>query len=216
MNKLTALSIPVSSRGEGMVSAGPDYVQSSAVWADIMNAKGLEYDRVQDKLDDLELQLSPYTATWGLVFWELSVGLAQRPTESFDLRRPQVLTRLRNSANFSLEMIRAIIDNYGEPATVTVYPENNVVSIVFHQGIPTHIYAIQQDIENIIHAHLGPDHEYEYRACDTFLRLGSRSTVGAFVTIKPYTEADYRTAIVMQPVARAAFVANITVKSQGV
>lgn len=156
--------IPESPRTEGMVSACPDYVQSSTVWAAIMNAKGLEYDRIQGMEDDLALQLSPYTATWGLVYWEQSVGLAHRLTEPYELRRPQVLTRLQNSKNFDLEMVRTIIENYGEPATVTIDHANFIVTTAFHRGIPPYIAAIKRDIESVIHAHLGHEYTYEYTA----------------------------------------------------
>lgn len=175
--------IPESPRTEGMVSACPDYVQSSTVWAAIMNAKGLEYDRIHGMEDDLALQLSPYTATWGLVYWEQSVGLPQRLTEPYDLRRPQVLTRLQGSKNFDLEMVRAIIENYGEPATVTIDYANFVVSIVFHRGIPPYIAAIKRDIESVIHAHLGPNYTYEYTAKAT-VKMAAFAMVSARIIIQ--------------------------------
>lgn len=86
--------IVISDRTEGMVESSASYYQESQLFFYIINAKARGYDLVNEKQDDLALQLSPLTATWGLVFWEQSVGLPMLPNGDYATRRPKVLARL--------------------------------------------------------------------------------------------------------------------------
>lgn len=154
--------IPVSPRTEGMVNASANYYQESKLFFDVINAKALAYDRIQGKLDDLALQLSPLTATWGLVYWEGSVGLPMRPYEDYDQRRPKVLARLQNYENFGAPMIHRIAQGFGEVVRVYIDPTECLVTIVFQRGVPTFLYDFQKAVDNIIHAHMGTEYRFEY------------------------------------------------------
>ena len=57
--------IVISDRTEGMVESSASYYQESQLFFYIINAKARGYDLVNEKQDDLALQLSPLTATWG-------------------------------------------------------------------------------------------------------------------------------------------------------
>lgn len=154
--------IPVSPRTEGMVNASANYYQESKLFFDVINAKALAYDRIQGKLDDLALQLSPLTATWGLVYWEGSVGLPMQPYEDYDQRRPKVLARLQNYENFGAPMIHRIAQGFGEVVRVYIDPTECLVTIVFQRGVPTFLYDFQKAVDNIIHAHMGTEYRFEY------------------------------------------------------
>lgn len=154
--------IPVSERTQGMVDSSADYLQESRLFFYLMNAKALGYDRVYDKLDDLALQLSPLTATWGLIYWEESVGLVMNPGESYEQRRPKVLARLQNYENFGAPMIHRIAAGFGEEIRVYVDSAECLVTVVFQRGVPTFLTDFQHAVNNIIHAHLGTEYKFEY------------------------------------------------------
>ena len=78
----------ISKRTEGMVGASADYYQESEIFKAIQNAQALEYDRIESNNRDLALQLSPLTATWGLIYWEECVGLPMKNNTVYDLRSP--------------------------------------------------------------------------------------------------------------------------------
>lgn len=59
--------IVISDRTEGMVESSASYYQESQLFL-YHKCKSQGYDLVNEKQDDLALQLSPLTATWGLVF----------------------------------------------------------------------------------------------------------------------------------------------------
>ena len=113
--------IIISDRTEGMVESSASYYQESQLFFYIINAKARGYDLVNEKQDDLALQLSPLTATWGLVFWEQSVGLPMLPNGDYATRRPKVLARLQNYENFGAPMIHRIAEAYGEKINLEVY-----------------------------------------------------------------------------------------------
>lgn len=154
--------IIISDRTEGMVEASADYYQESELFFYIINAKARGYDLVNEKLDDLALQLSPLTATWGLIFWEQSVGLPMQPNVDYELRRPAVLSRLQNYENFGALMIHRIAADFGEKVRVYIDPVECLVTVVFQRGVPTFLKEFEKAVNNIIHAHLGTEYKFEY------------------------------------------------------
>lgn len=147
--------IDTSTRTEGMVNASADYYQENEIFTAIQNAQALEYDRIYSNDMDLALQLSPLTATWGLVYWEESVGLPMHNNTDYETRRPAVLAKLAKAENFSAEMIHTLVQAYGKHCTVTVNSNTSTVTITFTDGLPNLLPALQEAIEGIIHAHLG-------------------------------------------------------------
>lgn len=154
--------IIISDRTEGMVDASADYYQESRVFNAIQNAQALEYDRIQENNEDLALQLSPKTATWGLVFWEASVGLSPNPLGDYDSRRPSVLSRLANEENFGAAMVHNLAANYGEKIRVEIDTAICLVTVIFQRGVPTFLETFKEALSNIIHAHLGVEYKFEY------------------------------------------------------
>lgn len=154
--------IVISDRTEGMVESSASYYQESQLFFYIINAKARGYDLVNEKQDDLALQLSPLTATWGLVFWEQSVGLPMLPNGDYATRRPKVLARLQNYENFGAPMIHRIAEAYGEKIRVYIDPAECLVTIVFQRGVPTFLEEFKKAVDNIIHAHLGTEYKFEY------------------------------------------------------
>lgn len=154
--------IPISERTQGMVDSSADYLQESKLFFYLMNAKALGYDYVYDKLDDLALQLSPLTATWGLIYWEESVGLPMTPNGPYEQRRPKVLARLQNYENFGTPMIHRIAAGFGEEIRVYIDAAECLVTVVFQKGVPTFLADFQHAVNNIIHAHLGIEYKFEY------------------------------------------------------
>ena len=154
--------IEISERTEGMVNSSADYYQESDLFFYLMNAKALGYDFVNEKIDSLALQLSPLTATWGLIYWEASVALPMQPNVDYELRRPKVLARLQNYENFGAPMIRRIAEGYGQKIRVYIEPGESLVTVVFQRGVPTFLESFKEAVDNIIHAHLGTEYKFEY------------------------------------------------------
>lgn len=154
--------INISERTEGMVDASADYYQESKVFHAIQNTQALEYDRIYENNLNLALQLSPKTATWGLIYWEASVGLAPNPLGDYDSRRPPVLARLANGENFGAAMVHKLAANYDEKIRVEINTSICLVTVTFQRGVPTFLEAFDEALKNIVHAHLGVEYKFEY------------------------------------------------------
>lgn len=147
-----------SPRTDGMVNASADYYQENDVFRDIQNAQALEYDRIEENNKDLALQLSPATATWGLVYYEEALRLPMKDNTDYEARRPAVLAKLLKSENFSAKLIENLVYAYGKRCVVTIDISNYLVNIAFIGGIPVLFEELQTAINNIIHAHLCPEY----------------------------------------------------------
>lgn len=154
--------IITSDRTEGMVNASALNYQESKIFHAIQNSQALEYDRVDAVNTDLALQLLPFTATWGLIYWEASVGLVPQPLGAYEKRRPPILARLANEENFGAEMIHRLAENFGEKIRVEIDTANSLVTVIFQRGVPTFLEDFIEALENIIHAHLGREYKFEY------------------------------------------------------
>lgn len=162
--------INTSGRTEGMVDASADYYQESKVFHAIQNSQALEYDRIYEANEDLALQLSPYTATWGLIYWEISVGIPPNPNGDYEIRRPPIFARLANGENFGAFMVHNLAANYSEKIRVDVDPSIDLVTITFQRGVPSFLEEFNDTLMNIIHAHLGVDYKFEYHI-DTGIQI---------------------------------------------
>lgn len=154
--------IPISDRTEGMVDASASYYQESKLFHALQNTQALEYDRVYENNLDLALQLSPLTATWGLVFWEQANGITPNPTGAYEQRRPLILARMASDQNFGAPMVHRLARNFGEEIRVHIDHEECLVTIVFQRGVPAFLDQFSEALESIIHAHLYPEYHFEY------------------------------------------------------
>lgn len=184
--------IDTSPRTEGMVDASANYYQESKIFKAIQNTQALEYDRIDQATEDLDLQLSPITATWGLIFWEMAVGIPPNPTGDYEARRPLILSRMLNEKNFGADTILEMAANYGEKIDVVIDHTTATVVVTFYNGIPPFLNEFKTTTENLIHAHMGIEYKFTYKSIGT-MYVASRHTLAPTILVHPYTLGEYST-----------------------
>lgn len=194
-------TIVTSPRTEGMVDASASYYQESRVFQAIQNTQAIEYDRIYEANEELDLQLSPITATWGLSFWEMAVGLPPSPTGDYAVRRPLILARMLNEKNFGADTIKELAANYGEKIDVVIDHTTATVIVTFYNGIPPFLNDFKATIEGLIHAHMGINYQFTYKSVGR-LYVASRSTLAPTLLVHPYTSGDYSTTNTVGVVSR--------------
>lgn len=114
-----------SERTQRMMEGVPDYYQDAKTYLAMQDAKARELDLIKAKLNDLQLQLDPATATWGLKYFEKELGLVVDETKPIDDRRSNVLSKKRGFGNFSAALIKTVALSFtnGE-VDVTAYKKN--------------------------------------------------------------------------------------------
>ncbi len=95
----------------------PPYEQESKVFQEIMNAMEDEFDELFLNIEDLDKQLNPDTATWGLAIMEKELGLPVNPDLDIDTRRSLIKSRLLmqppGSKNKLVDILKTFVGTAG-------------------------------------------------------------------------------------------------------
>lgn len=82
---------PTSESAKRMLSyVTPGFYDNSYVGKWLYQVMGLEYDDAKKLAEELQYQMFPETATWGLMYHEIKWGLPVRPNLSYEERRQQI------------------------------------------------------------------------------------------------------------------------------
>lgn len=103
------------------------------------------------------LQLDPYTATWGLPYWEDSLGLNGSEGLSLDIRCRQVVAKLQGRGATTVEVVRELAETLlGMPVTVTEWYSEYRVELEADgmDGLPEGALPLRERLEEIMPAHL--------------------------------------------------------------
>lgn len=108
--------------------------------------------------DDLLAQLNPYTATWGLDYWEDALALGANQGLGLDVRRRQVVAKLQGRATTTPALLKAVAETLlGFPVTVMEYFSDYWVELnVGSDGkLPPGVFQLKERLRDIMPAHLG-------------------------------------------------------------
>ena len=107
--------------------------------------------------NDLLLQLNPYTATWGLWYWEDALALGANQGLDLDVRRRQVVAKLQGRATTTPALLKAVAETMlGFPVTVIEYFAQYWVELeVDSDGkLPPGVFQLKERLREIMPAHL--------------------------------------------------------------
>ncbi|MDC9396123.1 DUF2313 domain-containing protein, partial [Clostridioides difficile] len=96
---------------EMLITLSPIYEQS-LIMNSIYEAIGSEFDNLELLDEEIELQLFPQTATWGLELWENRVGLSTNIDEVIEARRRKVIAKLQMKYIVNPNRLATIIKSY--------------------------------------------------------------------------------------------------------
>ena len=140
-----------------------EFYRSSPQMAAIQEAMDPEVLELQETLDSCLEQLSANTATWGLPYWEKTLGLPVEPGKPLDFRRGRVRAKLRGSGVTDVEMIQSVAESFTNGTVeVTEIPKAFKVQIYFtsSHGVPPNQDDLTQSLREIMPAHLAWEYRY--------------------------------------------------------
>lgn len=111
-------------------------------------------------------QLDVSKATWGLAYWEKSLGLETDLERPDEYRRTRILSKLRGQGTTTVAMIQNVAESFSNGAVdVLEYPAEYRFEIKFTGtlGIPPNLDDLTAAIEEIKPAHLAYDYVIIYR-----------------------------------------------------
>ncbi len=107
--------------------------------------------------DDLLAQLNPYSATWGLDYWESALGLGACQGIPLDTRRRQVVAKLQGRGATTPAVVKTVAETMlGVPVRVVeVFHEYRVELEVESGGkLPPGAAQLRERLREIMPAHL--------------------------------------------------------------
>jgi len=200
---------------------------SSRVMQMIMEKNGREIDDLQAWIPDIQKQLFPQTATWGLRYWEELVGLPTYENESYQVRRSRVMSKIQERWPITVERMEKSISNSisNTSGEITVEIVQNVADYTFRvdfygQGEPLSLIDAAKTINKVKPAHLAyqlcvaneselqakTDYRrylFQYIPCNTVL-CGLRpkiATLGKALNTKINIKPDYKPYTFKYPLA---------------
>lgn len=147
----------------------PDFYAGSAEFVDLQEALEPEVLALWEYRDSVLDQLSVDTATWGLRYWEQTLGIPVEAAKDLSFRRSRIKSKLRGAGITTVAMIQNVAESFsnGEVA-VREFPTEFRVEIVFVGtiGIPPNMEDLTAALREAMPAHLKWDYIIIYNTWD--------------------------------------------------
>jgi len=153
----------------------------------LFNSAGIEMDKIQELLVEIEHQFFFDTATQtGLGVYEKELGITTRKSVSIADRRSTIAAKWKMGGISSLELMQMIADSWYNGAVEVKFINGKIsVQFVSIYGIPTDLEALQDAIGQIKPAHLAIYYTFKYR-------MHSQLTPFTHAQLAAYTHAQLR------------------------
>lgn len=139
---------------ERMMQYVPGYYGTSRIYRAQNDAKGIEFDLINQILEELPLQFEPATATWGLFIWERLYGLPIQTGTDYEARRAPVLARVLNGDAFNGEYVKRFAAAYGEDVELDFEPDTLTLIITFCTNNVENIQRFEVAFDEVMPAHM--------------------------------------------------------------
>lgn len=166
----------------------PKFLRGSPEFRDLQQALEPELLELWAALEGAMDQLCVETASWGLRFWERTLGLPVDEGKDLEARRSRVRSRLMGADVTTVSLVERVAEIYtGIPAKVEELPEQFWVDLLFDEsaGLPRDLEGLVEALREIMPAHLGWGFRFSLEL-EGALRVGG--TFGTLVTL-PIPEA---------------------------
>jgi len=135
----------------------PNFYEKSRVVSELMEKEAAELYKISTDIEDLTNQFFVDTATWGLSYWEETVGITPNMSIPYEDRRGAVKAKLRGKGTVTVPMIKQVAESFVFGLVdVSESPATNEINIKFvdTRGIPSNLDLIKEALIRVIPAHL--------------------------------------------------------------
>ena len=152
-----------------LIARYPDFYAGSPEFVDMQNALEPEALALWTARDGLMDQLCVNTATWGLQYWEQTLGITVEQGKDLEYRRSRIRSKLRGSGVTTVALIESVAESFSNgDVAVTEYPQDYRLEIKFVGtiGIPPNLEDLTASLREILPAHLAWDYVMVYNTWD--------------------------------------------------
>lgn len=143
----------------------PDFYAGAAEFKDLQEALEPEVLALWERRDSILDQLNVATATWGLKYWEQTLGIPVEEMKDAAFRRSRIISKLKGAGVTTVALIREVAESFSSgKVAVTEYPSQFRLEIKFvgTVGIPPNMEDLTQTLREIMPAHLAWDYIIVY------------------------------------------------------
>ncbi|HBH1439115.1 TPA: YmfQ family protein [Clostridioides difficile] len=178
---------------EMLLTLSPIYEQS-LVMNSIYEAIGSEFDNLELLNEEIELQLFPQSATWGLSFWENRVGLTTNIDEDIEIRRRKVIAKLQSKYIMTPKRMSMILQSYtGANIKINenISPYTFGVELTSTQGFPRDLY---KRVNVIKPSHLAVSYKL-VSLLKSKTYFAQTAIMSEEITVYPYTSKEVKASV---------------------
>lgn len=136
----------------------PGFLARSPEFRDLQRALEPELADLWEARDSALDQLCAETASWGLRYWEQTLGLPVDEGKDLESRRSRVRARLMGADVTTVVLVKRVAEIHtGLPTEIVEFPNRFWVELVFslNSGSPKDIAGLIETLREIMPAHLG-------------------------------------------------------------
>nr|WP_325242760.1 putative phage tail protein [uncultured Oscillibacter sp.] len=140
------------------VARYPAFLRKSPEFRDLQEALEPELLELWAARDGAMDQLFVESASWGLRYWERTLGLSSEAGKDLEARRSRVRSRLLGADVSTVSLVERVAEIYAKlPARVEEHPERFWVLLLFDEaaGVPRGLEGLVEALREIMPAHLG-------------------------------------------------------------
>lgn len=152
-----------------LIARYPDFYAGSPEFVDLQDALEPETLELWTARDGLMNQLCVDTASWGLKYWEQTLGITVEQGKDLEYRRSRIRSKLRGSGVTTVALIESVAESFSNgDVAVTEYPQDYRLEIKFVGtiGIPPNLEDLTASLREILPAHLAWDYVMIYNTWD--------------------------------------------------
>ncbi len=168
------------------LSRYPAFLASSPEFCDIQQALEPELLDLWTAWESALEQLCVETATWGLPYWERTLGIPVDEGRDLATRRSRVRVKLLGVDVTTVALVRSSAEIYsGQKAQVMEYPDQFRLEISFvdFPGIPPNMRDLTTSLREIMPAHLHWSYLFSYDTDNTL-----KASMNAAAEFRPQLE----------------------------
>ncbi|KPI48690.1 hypothetical protein KW95_13035 [Clostridioides difficile] len=178
---------------EMLLTLSPIYEQS-LIMNSIYEAIGNEFDNLELLNKEIELQLFPQTATWGLSFWENRVGLSTNLDEDIEARRRKVIAKLQSKYIMTPKRMSMILQSYtGANIKINenIFPYTFSVELTSTQGFPRDLEDLYKRVNVIKPSHLSVSYKL-VSLLKSKTYFAQTTIMSEEITVYPYSSKEVK------------------------
>ncbi|WP_189928409.1 putative phage tail protein [Clostridium tetani] len=171
----------------------PPFLLKNRDLKELIRVEQLEFNSVDELIEDIYKQCFIKTSTWGLKYWEKDLGIKSDKNKNYEERRSNILAKIRSKGTTTKKMLEEVALAYVDKATVTEDNPNYVfhINLESFRGYSFSLDNLYKYINEIKPAHLEAKYSLKSTTKDK-IKIASILRAAETITVYPYNPKEIK------------------------